>query len=493
MAIEVLLPKLGLTMQEGTIEEWLVPAGHEVKLGEPILRIATDKVDVDVEAEAVGRLHPVAAAGDTLPTGAVIAWLLGAEEQVPGAEGSGPEIAGSQTSGPGSGRETPSPGTVTPLNGFGGTTIGHPGRLFASPNARRLAREVGLDLSTVRGSGPGGRIVSEDVEEFEPPIADAPSSIHPVGAAFSTVGPLVRRHAQSKGVDLAAVQGTGPAGRILRADIDAIANGIPQSKASPERLTNSESPSNSAIFEIAPNFEDPANFEDAAETVIPLTGMRGAIARRMHTSLHEMAQLTHGFEVRLDGVIGVRNQLKEEWAGAGLSVPSINDFIVLAAARALIDHPGLNASLQDDGIHLRREINVGVAVAVPNGLLVPVVAGAAKRTLLDLTTEVRALAQAARAGKLALSQLEGATFVVTSLGGYGVDFFTPIVNPGNVAILGVGRIRDGVRWESETPRRTQVLTLSLTFDHRAVDGAPAAEYLRTVESLLAQPLRLLAS
>jgi pyruvate dehydrogenase E2 component (dihydrolipoamide acetyltransferase) len=173
-------------------------------------------------------------------------------------------------------------------------------------------------------------------------------------------------------------------------------------------------------------------------------------------------------------------------------VPSIGDFIVLAAARALREHPGLNASAQPDGIHLRREINVGVAVAVPNGLLVPVVTGAADRSLVDLATEIKSLAGAARAGKLTLSQLEGGTFVVTSLGGYGVDFFTPIVNPGHVAILGVGRLRDGVRWEGETPRRTQVLTLSLTFDHRAVDGAPAAEYLQTVEALLAQPLRLLA-
>ena len=481
MAIEVLLPKLGLTMQEGTIEEWLVPAGHDVKLGEPILRIATDKVDVDVEAEAVGRLHPIVAAGETVPTGAVIAWLLGVEEQPPGTEGSPPEgsrpadfaLAGSALAGS---------AVAESLNGFGG----HTGRLLASPNARRLAREAGLDLSVLRGSGPGGRIVSEDVEEFEPPVADPPLSIRPADAGTPhPAGPLVRRHAQSKGVDLASVQGTGPAGRILRADIDAIADQIPQSPVV-------DSPGSAGSADTASSV-DFAGSVDAVETVIPLTGMRGAIARRMHTSLHEMAQLTHGFEVRLDGVIGLRNQLKQEWADTDLSVPSINDFIVLAAARALIDHPGLNASLLDDGIHLRRKINVGVAVAVPNGLLVPVVTGAAQRGLVDLATEIRALAHAARSGKLALSQLEGATFVVTSLGGYGVDFFTPIVNPGNVAILGVGRIRDGVRWEGETPRRTQVLTLSLTFDHRAVDGAPAAEYLRTVERFLAQPLRLLAS
>jgi pyruvate/2-oxoglutarate dehydrogenase complex dihydrolipoamide acyltransferase (E2) component len=324
----------------------------------------------------------------------------------------------------------------------------------------------------------------------------------PSAATVAAAGPLVRRHAQSKGVDLGLVQGTGPAGRIRREDVDAIAgatqNGTPSGTASSGTARNGATP-NGAVHTgtvetgaIHTGGVTTSSIGDDGDTIVPLTGMRTAIAQRMHTSLHEMAQLTHGFEVCLDGVLALRGQLKEEWAQAGLAVPSIGDFIVLAAARALREHPGLNASLLPDGIHLRRQINVGVAVAVPNGLLVPVVTGAADRSLVDLAAQIKTLAGAARAGKLALGQLEGATFVVTSLGGYGVDFFTPIINPGHVAILGVGRVRDGVRWEGETPCRTQVLTLSLTFDHRAVDGAPAAEYLRTVEALLAQPLRLLA-
>jgi len=137
-------------------------------------------------------------------------------------------------------------------------------------------------------------------------------------------------------------------------------------------------------------------------------------------------------------------------------------------------------------------VHVGVAVAVPDGLLVPVVRDADRRQLVSIAEETRALATAARDGKLTLAQLEGATFVVSSLGSYGVDFFTPVVNPGNTGILGVGRVRDGVRWEGDTPVRTSVLTLSLSFDHRAVDGAPAAEFLTTVSDLLARPLLLLA-
>lgn len=437
MAVEVLLPKLGLTMQEGTIEEWLVPAGQEVREGEAILRLATDKVDVEVEAETGGHLHPVVAAGTTVAPGVVIAWLLAAGEAPPDAAATPPDAAAA-------------PG----------------GRLLASPNARRVAREAGVDLSGVRGTGPGGRIVSEDVAAVLSANGTAADDVP--AAPFS---PLVRRHAKALGVDLAGVTGTGPGGRIRREDVDAAA----QVRSAP-----------AAVAAV------PSSGPAAVAREIPLSGMRGTIARRMHASLQEMAQLTHGYEVRMDGVAAVRAQLKAEWEPAGRAVPSLGDFVVLAAARALETHPGLNAAIEGDRILLYRDIHVGVAVAVPDGLLVPVVRDAARRSLTGLAGETRRLATAARAGGLALAELEGATFVVTSLGGYGVDFFTPIINPGNVAILGVGRLRDGVDWDGDVPRRTQVLTLSLTFDHRAVDGAPAAEYLRTVGRLLEQPLQLLA-
>jgi pyruvate dehydrogenase E2 component (dihydrolipoamide acetyltransferase) len=341
-------------------------------------------------------------------------------------------------------------------------------RLLASPYARRVAREAQVDLTIVTGTGPGGRIVSEDVEELL--LAGAAGSVDSVGTVDSVNGvtsPLVRKQAREAGIDLNTVRGSGPGGKIRREDVSSA------SSANPDRTR--------AVERSVP-----------APQVIAWTGMRATIARRMRDSLQEMAQLTHGFEVTMDAVVALRTQLKSEWSAQGLAVPSLNDFIVRAAALALIEHPGLNASVEDDGIHLHQHINVGIAVAVEGGLMVPVVTGAATRTLVDLAQETRALATGARAGRLSLAQLEGATFVVTSLGGYDIDFFTPIVNPGNVAILGVGRLRDGVRWEGETPRRSQVLTLSLSFDHRAVDGAPAAQYLQTVGALLGQPFRLLA-
>jgi pyruvate/2-oxoglutarate dehydrogenase complex dihydrolipoamide acyltransferase (E2) component len=221
---------------------------------------------------------------------------------------------------------------------------------------------------------------------------------------------------------------------------------------------------------------------------IRLIGMRKIIAQRMHASLQEMAQLTHGFEVRMDAVVDARAARKE----SGGKAPSITDFIVRAAALGLRDHPLLNAVVEEKAIRLYDRIDIGVAVAVPNGLLLPVVRGSADLGIAELGAEVKRLAEACREGTITPDEQAEPTFSVTSLGGYGVDMFTPIVTPGTVAILGVGRMRDGVAWDGDTPKRTRVLTLSLSFDHRAVDGAPAAEYLQTVGRLLDDPDRLLS-
>ncbi|MFF7946394.1 dihydrolipoamide acetyltransferase family protein [Streptomyces griseorubiginosus] len=441
MAVEVLLPKIGLTMQEGTIDEWLVPTGAVVTEGEALLRLATDKVDVDVEAEAGGLFHPVVPAGTTVPAGALIGWLLAEGERPP--EGAG----------------EPAPLTevlIAAVTDTSAPAAHHGGdRLLSSPNARRVAAAADVDLTVVHGTGPGGRIVSEDVEEHMAAL------IAPLPSGETSYSPLVRKLAKERGIDLAEVNGTGPGGRIRRADLDAA---MPLAEtAAPARSTE----------------------------VIPLTGMRGTIARRMHASLQEMAQLTNGYEVRMDAVVSLRDRLKEEWAGSDLPVPSINDFLLKAAALALREHPLLNATVREDGIHLLDDIHLGFAVAVPGGLMVPVIEDATALSLTGIAERTKALAEAARAGRISPAQLEGATFTVSSLGGYGVDFFTPVINPGNVAILGVGRLRDGVEWTDDRPRRTRVLTLSLTFDHRAVDGAPAAEYLRTLGELLSRPLRLL--
>ncbi len=447
MAVEVLIPKLGLTMEYGLIEEWLVEPGTPVKPGDPLLRLATDKVDVEVEAEGSGLFHPAVEPGAELPPGALIGWLLEAGEAPPGAQASqAPAL------------ETTEAATQTATSAAAPANVSNNGRLFSSPNARRVARERGLDITQLTGTGPGGRIITADVLD----ASTAPQTQTQTQTRTGAVSPLVRRDAAAAGVDLAAVTGTGPGGKILRSDIAAAAiqASTPATKAATQASTQ----------------------------VIPLTGMRGVIATRMHASLHEMAQLTLGTEATMDAAVALRAQLKEQWPNA----PTITDLVVRAAALALRDHPRLNAEVRDNAIHVQPQINVGLAVALEEGLMVPVLKDADLLPLSDLAQESRRLARAARAGQLTLPELEGGTFTVSTLGSFGIDFFTPVITPGQVAILGVGRLRDSVRWEQATPVRTQVLTLSITFDHRAVDGAPAAEYLRSVVARLAAPLTLLS-
>jgi pyruvate dehydrogenase E2 component (dihydrolipoamide acetyltransferase) len=465
VAVKIIVPKLGMTMQEGTLTEWIAEAAQPVSVGDRLFALATDKIDVEVEAESDGILYQAVAAGATLEPGAVVGWLLADGESgppdslapaAPPTEPHSPAEPHPSTK-PESAEDPQSPGEAGPRV----TASAAPGaeRRFVSPNARRVAAELGVALSAVEGTGPRGRIVSADVR-----VAARATTTTADGAARPPVSsPLARRDAVRRGIEPAGLTGTGPGGRVRRADVTA--------------SSRAETPT-------AP----PAQ---AHERIIPLTGMRRVIAQRMHASLTEMAQLTHGCEATMDAVIALRGRLKEDLPGTDIPVPSLNDFVLRAAALALREHPLLNARVENDGIHVIGAINVALAVAVPDGLIAPVISDAAGKPVTVLAAETRRLATAARAGKLRLDQLEGSTFTVTSLGSYGVDMFTPIVNPGNVAILGVGRVRDGVAWDGDTPRRTAVMTLSLSFDHRAVDGAPAAEYLRTVRELLARPTRLL--
>ena len=455
MAVEVLIPKLGLTMEYGLIEEWLVAPGTPVKPGDPLLRLATDKVDVEVEAEGSGLFHPAVEPGAELPPGALIGWLLEAGEEPPGAAGEKPSGAVGQEP-PGAAAEIAAATPAAAGTPATEATLARTGRLFSSPNARRVARDRGIEITLLAGTGPGGRIITADV-------LDAAAAAPAIPARQGTVSPLVRRDATAAGVDLAAVAGTGPGGRVLRSDIAAAA-------ARPAPATQASTPASTP------------------SSVIPLTGMRGVIATRMHASLQEMAQLTLGTEATMDAAVALRAQLKEQWQQA----PTITDLVVRAAALSLRDHPRLNAEVRHNAVHLREEINVGLAVALEEGLMVPVLKRADQLPLSAMAAETRRLAQAARTGKLTLPELEGGTFTVSTLGSFGIDFFTPVITPGQVAILGVGRLRDSVRWEEDTPHRTQVLTLSITFDHRAVDGAPAAEFLRSVASRLTNPLTLLA-
>ena len=507
MATEFLMPKLGLTMEEGTIAEWLVPDGEVVERGAAVLRIETDKTETDVEAAGSGRLHMVGQVGDTFACGEQIGWFLADGEDAPDeSAGSGTAPAGaSDTStaaapaavvahaaptpapaAPAPASPAPAPVRVTPTDE----------RIIASPMAKRLAAERGIDLHTISGTGPGGRIVNADLDGVAPTpaasptpsaAAGAPQAAWPTepGAPISATA-AARQLADLLGVDIATVPADPIDGRVTRDGVahhvriligtsTAAATPSPDAPAAPSVPAAAPAPTPA----LAPAMQEPTK-------VTKLSGMRGTIAKRMHESLTQMAQLTLFMDADLDAVVADRDRRKAEGAP-----PSYTDYVIAAAARALVRHPYANSQITDDGVALLPDVHVGMAVALDGGLIVPVIRDTTGRDLASLGVETSRLAEAARAGSLALADLEGGTFSVSTLGMYGVDGFTPVINPPNTAILGVGRLRDDLvlRYDG-TVGSTKRMTLSLTWDHRAFDGAPAAEFTRTIVELLGDPSAL---
>ena len=466
MPTEFNMPKLGLTMEEGTIIEWMVVDGTEVAAGSAVLMVETDKVETEVEISDGGRLHIVGTVGETYRCGERIGWILAPGEAPPSevaaavAAVSAPVVAAVP---------------VTAITPVVVAAVPPGGRLLASPFAHKRAEELGVDISAVIGTGPGGRIVSEDVEQatrVAPATVVAPI---PLGAPAGRTATFAATFAATElarllGIDLSRtpVLATAPDGRISRQDVAdhvraLIAGGEPNPVAS----------------SFAALMQEPAS-------MVPMRGMRGTIATRMRASLQDMAQLTLMMDVDMDAVVADRTARK----GAAV-VPGYTDYVIAAAARALREHPRVNSQVTADGIALLPRVNVGMAVALDEGLVVPVVHDADQLSLETISTHTTRLAAAARSGALKLPDMEGGTFSVTALGSFGVDGFTPVINPPNAAILGVGRLRDDVAWTDDgTIRRVKRLTLSLTWDHRVFDGAPAAEFVRTICRLLDDPSTL---
>ena len=459
MPTEIYLIKSGMTMTEGVVEEWYIADGASVTQGDLLYRLETEKINLDVDAEASGIVRHLVAAGETKEPGDVIGLIYGEGEnpadhpvagasQTPAAEAESPPVAASAGSEP----------AATPR---AAPRSNADGRVFASPAARRLAGELGVDYTAATGTGPGGRIVEADVQLLATtPGADVAQSAQLGGAS----SPVARKLARELNVDLLQVAGTGPGGRITKEDVE-------RAHASPAPASQS---SRSA----------------AGGESVKHSGMRKTIARRMHESLQEMAQLTMDMDVVMDDAVKLRTQLVEEWADEGIK-PGYNDLVIRACAKALEQHRLMNSSFTDTALEVHGDINVGMAVALEEGLIVPVVKSANTLGMKALCSETARLARAARDNLLTVDELQDGTFTVSALGMFGVDSFTPIINSPQAGILGVNRLRDEVKWDGNTPQRTQVMRLSLTWDHRVLDGAPAAQFLQTVKGLLESPYRLL--
>jgi pyruvate dehydrogenase E2 component (dihydrolipoamide acetyltransferase) len=455
-----------------------------------VLRIETDKVESDVESPGAGRFHRVGNQGDTYPCGALIGYLLADGETPPAAKApASPAPVAAQTSSP--------VASSAPIASNVATLPRREGRLFASPNARRVAKELGIDIETVVGSGPEGRITSEDVEEaHKNPNApravsgSAPSSTPAIAVApiLSSSGNVLataaaRQLAELLGVDLAQVPYDATDGRVTKDGVAAFVRARLSTTQTASKETSSAEKSTTVL---APASQTPTSIKK-------ISGMRGTIAKRMQSSLQDMAQLTLHMDADLDAIVEDRESRKSSSHGdnSSNSLPGFTDYVIAAAARALKLHPIVNSQVTAEGIALLPEIHVSMAVALPEGLIVPVIKNTTSLDLSTLAAETKRLSGAAREGKLGLGELEGGTFSVSTLGMFGVDGFTPVINPPNTAILGVGRLRDDVvvskKGKVSTVKR---MTLSLTWDHRVFDGAPAAEFCKSIVDLLADPSAL---
>ena len=360
MATEFLMPKLGLTMEEGTITEWFADDGAPITAGEPLLRIETDKTETDVEAASTGRLHRVGQVGDTFACGTRIGWFLGDDEDAP-VESSPAAVAPAAAFAPPTAAAPAVAPAASPI-----TSVVNSGRIVASPLTKRLAAERNIDLRTVRGTGPGDRIVAADLENL--PAAStavaspAPAPVRPTATAGGSGAPATaaaRSLADLLGIDLASVPLDPVEQRITK---DSVAH---HARALIAR--SAPSPAATAPGASGPTSTLPPALQEPTRT-IRLSAMRGTIAKRMHESLRQMAQLTLFMDADLDAVVADRARRKDSGAA-----PSYTDYVIAAAARALGQHPLVNSQITDDGVALLPTAHVGMAVALDDGLIVPVI------------------------------------------------------------------------------------------------------------------------
>ena len=415
---EIIMPKMGDAMTEGKVVRWYKKAGEPVKKGEPVLEIETDKVNLDLEAEQDGTLSEYAAnEGQMVPVGGVLATILGAGEKAKAKEPAGDPQR----------RMTDKKDSVKKTTGEYGEAIemkapridrtqpanvvempkGNGGRRRSSPLARRMARDLGVSLDSVQGSGPGGRIIAKDVQGVAPPTAAA--------RAAGSAAP----HLESK--------------------------------------------------------------------QIPLTAMRRTIAKRLAESTGPIPHFYLTADYDVVNLLSLRTQINEI---SGMKT-SVNDYIVRAVALALRHHPNVNASWGDEAISQHGEIHIGIAVSTPEGLITPVIRDADRKSIEDISTEVRALAEKAKNRKLMPNEYQGSTFTISNLGAWGIEEFTAIINPPNAAILAIGAAEPrAVVVDRQVVVRDR-MKVTMSCDHRVIDGAAGAEFLKTLRSYIEQPVRLI--
>ena len=430
MAEAIYLPKVGMTMEEGTLTKWAIADGAAVTRRQVVFEMETEKVQMEIEAEHDGTLKQLVPEGAVLKPGDIVGCILAAGEEVPQALLD--RVAAQAALVPGAGSQSAAATEEATL----------------APGEHQSVLEAGTTGAATPAPAPSGPL---------------------------RISPIARRLADENGIDVATLSGTGPGGRIVERDVQ---NAI-------EAKTAGTAAGATPVAGVAPAVAAPAAGES-----IPYRGRRRTIGERMRESVSTTAPVTLTTEAPVDAAAAMIHGLNREWRNEAVVV-TLTGLIARACALALKEHPQLNARLEGDQIVVASEINVGVAVDQDAGLIVPVLRATDRMSLQMAMKTLRELTTKAREDSLRPEDVSGGTFTVSSLEGSVVDAFTPIINPPQAAILGVGRTRDVAAFEGSEVVKRQVVTLSLTFDHRVTDGAPAAKFLGRVAELLERPYLLM--
>ena len=442
VSVNVTMPKLGMTMRTGKLSKWYKNEGDQVEEGGDLFEVETEKITNKVEAHVDGILFKIVVReGEVVPVGTVVG-VIAEPGEIP------ERIEGIQIG------EVAEP-TAAPVAGAPKTEAERPverGEILATPASKRLAKELGIDLTFVQGTGPDGRIKEADVTRY-----------HEQAQRKPRITPLAEEIARQAGLDVSAISGTGEGGKITREDV--------------ERALQEKKP---AVVE-----------EKKPAVTIPMTGMRKAIADNMYASLHNTAQISFASQVDVTESLRFLAMVQEQHKNDESVRVSLNDIVILTTSRALKRFPIMNSTQEGSEIILHDSVGMGIAVAIPDGLIVPVLRDADQKGLLQIAKEARGFIGKARSNSLSMDEVTGGTFTITNLSASSVDNFTPILRPPETGILGVGRVvKKPVVFEGEIVIRS-MMGLSLTFDHRVVDGSPASEFFDLLCRYLEQPTLIL--
>jgi pyruvate dehydrogenase E2 component (dihydrolipoamide acetyltransferase) len=470
MAQEITIPRLGWSMEEGIFGEWLKASGDYIQAGEMIFLLEGEKAAHEIESLETGYLHIPSNAprpGETVKVGQVIGYLLSQGETPPKISNlpaspqasKPPKEPAVEVAPEVSVMKVPLTESIPPMP----RSVLEGRSQMAGPAARRLARQLGIDWNTVPTPDPTGRVVTIDVRRAHDSIA--PTQSEAIGGPIAS--PRARRRAQEMGIDWRTIRGTGRRSRVRERDI---LSHVPSTAALTAAPTAAPSARSNEVPPATPGKH------------VPASKLRLVLAKRMVEGVTQAAPVTLHTKVDASALVAYRNSLKTQATGAG--IPSYNDILIWLSARTLKEWPELNACWYRDGIYHYEEIHIATAVDSDAGLLAPVIRNVDQLTLEQITQVTIQLIADGRSGRLNQSALQGATFTVTNLGMFGVDAFTPVLNLPQAAILGVGRIVEEPVVRNGQLAVGQTLTLSLTFDHRVVDGAPAARWLQRLCELI---------